>query len=432
MKRLSHLPLASLHRVFSTTSNLHSRVSGNGGALEGVKIIDLTRALAGPYCTQILADYGADVIKVEQPGKGDDSRHWKSAGEADKWKDRDGMSYYFASTNRNKRSITVDIKKEKGRQILMDLIKQSDILVDNFIPGKMEEFGLGFDTISKLHPSLIQASISGYGPSGPYSRRGGYDLIAGAEGGLLHITGETDGPPTKPGISIIDVCTGLYMHGAIIAALEARHRTGRGQKVDASLFETQVSMLMNLAASYLNMGQEAKRWGTGHPSIVPYEAFPTRDSYLIVGATNNRQFSALTDLLDDSALAKDERFTDNALRVKNRSELKRILSDHFRTKTTNAWLKKFTDSGITHAPINNIEGAMTHPQIEARNMIKSFQHDAAVNGEIKVVGIPVKFGDTPGSIRQKPPLLGEHTESILKELGESQAIISQLREEGVI
>jgi succinate--hydroxymethylglutarate CoA-transferase len=226
----------------------------------------------------------------------------------------------------------------------------------------------------------------GYGPSGPYSRRGGYDLIAAAEGGLLHITGEHDGPPTKPGISIIDVCTGLYMHGAIMAALEARHRTGRGQKIDASLFETQVSMLMNIAASYLNTGQEAKRWGTGHPSIVPYEAFPTQDSYLIVGATNDRQFLALTELLGDPSLETDKRFINNSLRVKHRPELKSILHGHFVKRTTKDWLEKFTGSGITHAPINNIEGAMNHPQIEARNMINTFNLDAAVGGEIKVIG----------------------------------------------
>ncbi|RFU26559.1 hypothetical protein B7463_g9776, partial [Scytalidium lignicola] len=412
----------------STTPTL-SCVSAPGGALRGIKILDLTRALAGPFCTQILADYGADVIKVEQPVKGDDSRHWKTKGEAEKWKIQDGMSFYFASSNRNKKSITLDLKKTKGRQIILDLVKHSDILIDNFIPGKMDELGIGFDTVSKVNSRLIHAS---YGPSGPYAKRAGYDLIAGAEGGLLHITGEPDGPPSKPGISIIDVCTGLYMHGAILAALEARHRTGKGQKLDGSLFETQVSMLMNIAASYLNMGQEAARLGTGHPSIVPYQAFPTKDSYIIIGATNDRQFAALTELLGNPNLSKDERFKDNASRVKNRTELRDELDGYFKNKTTKEWLMEFEGTGMPYAPINNIEGVMNHPQILAREMISSFKFDAAIDGLVKVVGIPIKFSDTPGFIRHKPPMLGEHTDSVLKELGKSEYTIDQLRQEGVI
>ncbi|OJD25570.1 hypothetical protein ACJ73_03057 [Blastomyces percursus] len=430
VSRYQQAPYLAQKFYSSTTSP--DRGKGDAfGALHGFKILDLTRVLAGPFCTQILADYGADVIKVEQPGKGDDTRYWRTEGEGEKWK-TDSISCYFACVNRNKRSITLNLKSEKGKEVLLDLVKVSDVVVENFVPGKMDELGIGYDVLSKINPAIIHASISGYGAAGPYAQRAGYDIIAAAEGGLLHITGEADGPPTKPGIGLTDLCTGLYMHGAIMAALQARHRTGKGQKLDGSLFETQLSLLINVASSWLNMGQEAQRWGTAHPSIVPYEAFKTKDSYLVLGATNNRQFGVLAERMGRPDLATDERFLTNDSRVRNRSELNNILYDLFNAKMTDEWLDIFDNSGMPYGPINSLERVFTHTQAHAREMVKSIDFDAAVNGTFKVTGFPVKFSNTEASIRSNPPLLGEHTDDVLQELGLSQVKLADLRREKVI
>ncbi|EEQ89495.1 CoA-transferase [Blastomyces dermatitidis ER-3] len=418
-------------KFYSSTTSPDGGKGDSFGALHGFKILDLTRVLAGPFCTQILADYGADVIKVEQPGKGDDTRYWRTEGEGEKWQ-TDAISCYFACVNRNKRSVALNLKSQKGREILLDLVKVLDVVVENFVPGKMDELGIGYDVLSKINPAVIHASISGYGAAGPYAQRAGYDIIAAAEGGLLHITGEADGPPTKPGIGLTDLCTGLYMHGAIMAALQARHRTGKGQKLDGSLFETQLSLLINVASSWLNMGQEAQRWGTAHPSIVPYEGFKTKDSYLVLGATNNRQFGVLAERMGRPDLATDERFLTNDSRVRNRSELNNILYDLFKTKTTDEWLDVYENSGIPYGPINSLERVFTHTQTHAREMVKSIDFDAAVDGIFKVVGFPVKFSNTEASVRSNPPLLGEHTDDVLKELGLSQEKLADLRREKVI
>ncbi|OAX82302.1 hypothetical protein ACJ72_03342 [Emergomyces africanus] len=418
-------------KFYSSTTSPDGVKRDSFGALHGFKILDLTRVLAGPFCTQILADYGADVIKVEQPGKGDDTRYWRTEGEGEKWK-ADGISCYFACVNRNKRSVTLNLKSEKGRKILLDLVKSSDVVVENFVPGKMDELGIGYEVLSKINPAIIHASISGYGAGGPYAKRAGYDIIAAAEGGLLHITGEADGPPTKPGIGLVDLCTGLYMHGAIMAALQARHRTGKGQKLDGSLFETQLSMLINVASSWLNMGQEAQRWGTAHPSIVPYEAFKTKDSYLVLGATNNRQFGVLAERLGRPNLAANEKFLTNDLRVRNRIELNGILYDSFKAKTTDEWLGVFENSGMPYGPINSLERVFNHTQAQARQMVQSIDFDAAVDGSFKVTGFPVKFSNTEASIRNSPPLLGEHTDDVLQGLGLSKEKLTALRQEKVI
>ncbi|KKZ68498.1 hypothetical protein EMCG_05857 [[Emmonsia] crescens] len=428
--RHQQIPYLS-QKFYSSTTSTDGGKRDSFGALHGFKILDLTRVLAGPFCTQILADYGADVIKVEQPGKGDDTRYWRTEGEGEKWK-TDGISCYFACVNRNKRSITLNLKSGKGREILLDLVKSSDVVVENFVPGKMDELGIGYEVLSKINPAIIHASISGYGAAGPYAQRAGYDIIAAAEGGLLHITGEADGPPTKPGIGLTDLCTGLYMHGAIMAALQARHRTGKGQKLDGSLFETQLSMLINVASSWLNMGQEAQRWGTAHPSIVPYEAFKTKDSYLVLGATNNRQFRVLAERLGSPDLATDERFLTNDARVRNRAELNGIVYDLFKAKTTDEWLSVFENSGMPYGPINSLEKVFSHTQTQARQMVQSIDFDAAVDGNFKVTGFPVKFSNTEASIRSSPPLLGEHTDDVLQGLGLSKEKLAGLRLEKVI
>ncbi|KAK5028018.1 hypothetical protein LTR13_009247 [Exophiala sideris] len=410
---------------------------GGNGPLKGVKILDLTRVLAvwmlhvpkrllgltcnqGPFCTQILADYGAEVIKVEHPTGGDDTRTWRTQKENRLWNEKGkSMSAYFSTINRNKKSISLNLKHEKGRKIFFELAEKADVVVDNFIPGKMDELGIGYDVLR-------------YGSSGPYAKRAGYDVIAAGEAGLLHITGEPNGPPTKPGVGLTDMCTGLYLHGAILAALYTRQQTGVGQKVDASLFETQVSVLANVAMTWLNTGEEAKRWGTSHPSIVPYQAFKTKDSYLVLGAVNNRQFKILTERLGLPELPEDARFVDNDTRVLNREVLKPILDEAFAARSTDDWLAIFEGSGMPYGPINTLQKAFEHPQIEARRMVEIVPHEAAASGSIKILGIPVKYSNTKPSIHSPPPLLGEHTDVVLQELGYSGQAISELRTEKAV
>ncbi|KND89958.1 Succinate--hydroxymethylglutarate CoA-transferase, partial [Tolypocladium ophioglossoides CBS 100239] len=385
------------------------------------------------FCTQILADYGADVIKIEQPAVGDDTRSWRTTSEQEIWKPGSKeTSAYFTTINRNKRSVTLDLKSDRGRSILLKLAKRVDVVIDNFVPGKMEDLKIGYEQLREANPAVIHASISGYGRTGPYAKRAGYDVIAAAEGGLLHITGEPDGRPMKPGVGLTDMCTGLYMHGAILAALRARDATGQGQQVDTSLFEAQVSLLANVAMSWLNGGQEARRWGTEHPSIVPYDCFRTADAFLVAGAVNNRQFGKLCRLLGDEGLAGDERFVDNAARVKNRKALSRILDGLFSQKSTDEWLEVFEGSGMPYGPINSMERVFSHPQTIARDMVQIIKDDSAVSGHIKVLGIPVKFSHHKPSIRSKAPRLGEHTDAVLGEIGVGAQEISQLRRDKVV
>ncbi|PHH71410.1 hypothetical protein CDD82_6534 [Ophiocordyceps australis] len=431
LRFFSSRPLLSA--LSPTTIRRYShQLDQNKGPLKGVRILDLSRVLAGPFCTQILADYGADVIKVEQPSVGDDTRAWRTQGEQHVWKPGSQLSAYFATINRNKRSITLNLKHQKGRSILLDLARRADIVIDNFVPGKMHHLRIGYDELCKVNPAVIHASISGYGSTGPYAKRAGYDVIAAAEGGLLHITGEPNGRPMKPGVGLTDMCTGLFMHGAILAALHSRNVTGRGQRIDTSLFESQISLLANVAMSWLNGGQEARRWGTAHPSIVPYDCFRTADSHLVAGAVNNRQFAKLCSILGNPQLAADERFATNDARVNNRAELSAILDGLFSQKSTDDWIDAFEGSGMPYGPINSMEKVFSHPQTLARNMVESVPDDAAVHGLVKVLGIPVKFSDTKPSIRSRPPRLGEHTDLVLGEIGIDAAQIAQLRKDKVV
>ncbi|KAH8697576.1 CoA-transferase family III domain-containing protein [Talaromyces proteolyticus] len=436
-KRASQIASSLVFRSYiqftSRPNHTYTSRHNNSGPLSGVKILDLTRVLAGPFCTQILADYGADVVKVEHPNGGDDTRLWREAGEEIIWRpEATNTSIYFNTINRNKRSIAVNLKDEKGREIIFELTRKADVVVENFIPGKLDKLGLGYEALKAVNPSIILASISGYGADGPFSRRAGYDVIGAAEGGLLHITGEADGPPTKPGVGLMDMCTGLYLHGAIVSALLAREKTGIGQKIDTSLFETTISILANVGMSWINLGKEAQRWGTAHPTIVPYEAFKTKDSFLVVGAVNNRQFSNLCKLLGNEDLANDPQFVDNNARVQNRKDLKRILDGLFVTRTTEEWEKVFEGSGMPYGPINTLEKVFSHPQALARNMVETVEQNEAVSGKVKVLGMPVKFSHSKPSIREGPPLLGQHTEEVLQELGLSSDTILELRKAAVI
>ncbi|GAB1725616.1 hypothetical protein NU195Hw_g6489t1 [Hortaea werneckii] len=404
------------------------------GPLKGIRVLDFGRILAGPFCSQILADYGADVIKVEQPGQGDETRSWQGKGEAGAWRDDVGpISFYFAAINRNKRSLTLDLKKPEALKIVKELVKETDVVIENFVPGGAEKLGVGYAELSKINPKLIYASISGYGSEGPYAQRAGYDAIAAAEGGLMHITGHPEGGPVRPGLGMTDMSTGLYMHGAIMAALYHREKSGRGQHISASLFETQISLLINIGANWLNMGRDGQRYGAAHPSIVPYNTWRCKDGvWLALAANNDRQFRTLCQRIDREDLSQDERFVTNAERVEHRADMDGILDSIFASKTSREWMEVLDGSGLAHGPVNSIQKAFEHPQTAARNMIQPMEWDAVATGEWKGIGVPVKFSETEGTVRQRPPTLSEHTDEILAGVGYTAQDIESLRGKGVV
>jgi len=426
------------HRSLHLTSKLQDSALGShvssDGPLKGIRVLDFSRILAGPFCSQILADYGADVIKVEQPGQGDETRSWQGKGEAADWNDGVGpMSFYFAAINRNKRSLTLNLKEPRALEVVHDLAKQSDVVLENFIPGGADKLGIGYEALSKINSKIVYASLSGYGSSGPYSKRAGYDAIAAAEGGLMQITGHPDGGPVRPGLGMTDMSTGLYTHGAIMAALYSRDRTGKGQHISSSLFETQISLLINIGGNWLNRGVEGQRYGAAHPSIVPYNTWKCKDDiYMALAANNDRQFGTLCQKVGRDDLVKDDRFATNAKRVENRPLMDEILDTIFASKTSEEWLNLLDGSGLAHGPVNTIQKALEHPQTKARDMIQTLEWDAVRSGEWHGIGVPVKFSETPGSVKNRPPQLGEHTDDVLADLGYSPSHIEQLRRNGVI
>ncbi|KAJ8325697.1 hypothetical protein O5D80_005897 [Batrachochytrium dendrobatidis] len=425
-------------RGFSTTVlssapiDIPSKSTTTNGPLSGIRILDLSRVLAGPYCTMILGDMGAEVIKVENTGSGDDTRTWGPPFAPNK----DGSttnqeSAYFLGVNRNKKSIQVNFKTPQGLAIIKKLAASADVLVENYIPGKLDAIGLGYEAMQKINPRLVYASITGYGPDGPYKSHAGYDLIIEAEAGLMHITGEQDGPPVKVGVAVTDIITGLYTHGAILAALMARNRTGRGQKIDSSLLECQVAALANIAHNYLVAGQEAKRWGTQHSAIVPYQAFPTQDGDVVIGVGNDKQFAKLCEALKQPDLAFEEKFATNRSRVQNRKELLDILCPLVKKYTRQEMLDMLDTLGIPFGPVNNLEQTFSHPQVLHRKMVVEVDHPKS--GKIKLVGVPVKYSDTKPSVRLPPPLLGQHTRNVLvDDLGFSDAEVDELKAKGVV
>lgn len=412
-------------RWASTLSDDENRVSEGKGPLSGIRVLDLTRILAGPFCTMILGDLGAEVIKVEKPGLGDETRQWGPP-----FKGRE--SCYFLSINRNKKSIMVDFKKPEGKKIIRDLAAKSDILVENYIPGALEDAGLGYKALSKINPKIIQCSITGFGQTGPYNQRAGYDVIAASVGGLMHITGPEHGEPCKIGVAMTDLATALYAHGAIMAALLQRQATGLGQKISCDLLSTQVSLLVNLASNYLNAGKEAKRWGTAHESIVPYQAFKTADDgWVTVAAGTDNNFKTLCKILDMEHLIENPDYRTNQDRVAHRVPLLAEISNRIRQKPTNYWLSAFEGSGIPYGPINSMKEVFADPQVLHNNMVVEMKHP--VNGPVKVTGPAVSFSRGSNTPRLPPPILGEHTREVLVEvLGISDERIEQLKEANVI
>ena len=394
------------------------------GALDGVRVLDLSRVLAGPYCTMFLGDLGADVVKVEQPGAGDDTRGWGPpfAG---------GESAYFLSVNRNKRSLTLDLKAPAGNELLCRLAQKADVLIENFRPGTMERFGLGEKDLRGANPRLIYASLSAFGADGPMSDWPGYDLIVQAWGGLMSITGMPDGEPTKVGVAIVDVVAGLMLGKAICAALYAREKLGIGQKVDTSLLEAQVACLVNAGSNYLIGGQTPRRYGNAHPSIVPYQSFKTADGYLVVGVASETIWQRFCRAIGKGELADDPLFARNPQRVENRSELLRILGEIFLRRDSRTWSKILQDAEVPFAPVQTIDQVFNDPQVIHRGMIAEIEHPSA--GKVKMAGIPLKFSATPASLRLPPPRLGEHSSEVLAEwLGMSQQEIAALRGKGVV
>ncbi len=434
---LHHKSFASLHpsnRFLSAASlslrswkvNIQKRdrqhsAKQSNGPLTGVRILDFTRVLAGPFCTQILADYGADVIKVEEPVKGDGTRAWKGPGEADIWKPDVGpMSLYFAALHRNKRSIVLDLKSTEGKEAVHRLVKDGniDVVIENFVPGTADRLGIGYDQLSKLNARLIYASLSGYGSGGPFAKRAGYDAIAAAEAGFMQVTGHPGAPPVRAGLGMTDMATGLYTHGAIMAALYSREKTGTGQYISASLFETQISMLINVGVNWLNRGIEGERHGAAHPSAVPYNAWRCKnDIWMVVAANSEQQYQILCRKIERPELINDERFKTNALRVQHRTEIDQILADVFMSKSSDEWLEVFDGSGLAHGPVNTIERAFQHPQIEGRDMVLPLEWDALKGESWKGIAPAIKFSQTKTSVRRMPPRLGEHTAEVLAEAG---------------
>ena len=371
--------------------------------LSDVVVVDLSRVLAGPYCTMILGDLGATVIKVEQPGRGDDTRQFGPPYIA-------GESAYYLGLNRNKYSILLDFSTPEGKQRLLELIRTATVLVENFRPGTLQRQGLDYKTLKAINPGLIYCSISGYGQTGPYASRPGYDFVAQAESGVMAVTGEIDGDPQRVGSPVGDVSAGMFACTAILAALRVRDRTGQGQHIDIALIETTMSLLSNVASNYLISGEEAARFGNGHPNIVPYQAFHTRDGHVVVSCGNDRLYQSLCRLLGREDLASDPRFATNPQRVRNRNELVPVLQEAFLARTTDEWLPELRAVGIPCGPINSVSQIFNDPHIQARGYVWECDHPKA--GKIKLAGSPMHFSETPTRLYKAPPLLGEDDEKV--------------------
>jgi crotonobetainyl-CoA:carnitine CoA-transferase CaiB-like acyl-CoA transferase len=404
------------------------------GPLNSLKVIDMSRVLAGPWAGQLLADYGAEVIKIERPGVGDETRNWGPPWLRDSAGNDTKEAGYFQSTNRNKRSITVNLAHPLGQELIRKLVTRSDVLLENYKVGSLQRYGLDAATLCELNPTLIYCSISAYGQSGSRSGEPGYDAMIQAAGGLMSITGESDaegGRPTKVGVAIADIMAGMYAASAVLAALVAREQSGRGQHIDVPLFDSQVAWLANQNMNYLLTGTPPDRHGTAHPNIVPYQAFQTADGYLMLAVGNDSQFANCCASLGCPEVAEDPRYSTNSARIENRDALVQIIAERLTGETTAYWLGQFASLHIPAGPINNLAQVFSDPVVAERRIVRSLDH--ALAGEVPTVANPVRFSDTPVEYKLAPPVLGQHTAEVLKDdLGYSDKEIARLYDSGAI
>jgi len=392
--------------------------------LEGLTVLDASRVLVGPFCTMQLGDLGAEVIKIERPDGGDQTRGWHPPTYGDE-------SAYYVSVNRNKRSLTLNLASEEGRDVFRDLASEADVLVENFRVGKMEDWGLDYETLSQENPELVYCSLSGYGEWGPHKDRPAYDIMMQAEGGLMSITGEEDGPPVRVGVAIADIGAGMYATQAILAALFYREfGDGTGQKVDVSLLDGQVAWMTYMASYYFATDEAPGRMGSKHPTIAPYQAFETSDGYVVVATASENLWPKFCRGLDREDLIDDERFAVNADRVENRSELDRILDEEFAQYSTAEAVARMEEAGVPASRVRDMEDVFENPQVQARGMHQEVDHPTI--GTVEMAGSPMHFSQTPTAIDRHPPLLGEHTEEVLREFGYDYGTIDELSENDII
>jgi crotonobetainyl-CoA:carnitine CoA-transferase CaiB-like acyl-CoA transferase len=412
------------------------------GALEGLKVLDLSRVLAGPWCTQLLADLGADVVKVEKPGEGDDTRQWGPPFVRDAQGQATTQSTYFLACNRNKRSVTIDMATPEGQALIRQMAAQSDVLVENFKVGGLKKYGLDYESLKAINPRLIYCSITGFGQDGPYAQRAGYDLMIQAMSGMMSITGRPDGEagggPLRVGVAITDLFTGLYASNAILAALNVRDNaktgTGQGQHIDMALLDVGMAVLANQATAYLNTGEAPQRQGNTHPSLVPYQDFPTADGAMLLAIGNDGQFQRFCAAAGRPEWASDERFASNTLRVKHRGVLIPMIGTLTRTRNTADWVALLSDKAVPCGPINDIGTAFADAQVQARGLLVQQQRtgDDGVAESLATVASPLRLQATPPVLRRAPPRLGEHTDEVLVALGLDAPRIAALRTQGVI
>jgi crotonobetainyl-CoA:carnitine CoA-transferase CaiB-like acyl-CoA transferase len=405
------------------------------GALSHIRVLDLTRVLAGPWCAQTFADFGADVIKIERPSTGDDTRQWgppylKTPNGTDTTE-----AAYYLTANRNKRSVTVDLATPEGQKIIRELAALSDVVLENYKVGQLQKYGLDYASLKAVKPDVVYCSITGFGQTGPYARHPGYDFIVQGMSGFMSVTGERDdlpgGGPQRAGIAISDLTTGLYATIAVLTALAHRERTGIGQYIDMALLDVQVAMLANVNTNYLTSGVVPARWGNAHPNIVPYQAFQTSDSWIIVGVGNDTQFHHFARAIEREALAHDVRFAINSERVRHRETLVPIVAEVIKTRTKHEWIARLDAAGVPCGPINNVAEVFEHEQVLARGMQIELPHPSGA--KVPLVRNPIQMSETPAQARSHPPTLGEHTDAVLRDvLGYDEAAIAALRERSVI
>lgn len=402
------------------------------GPLDGVKVLDLTRILAGPYCTQMLGDLGAEVIKVERPGSGDDTRRFAPPFMVDERGLETSESAYFLSANRNKKSVVIDLTKPTGQRLVQRLIAMSDVVVENFKTGTLKKYGLSYDDVKSSNPRLVYCSITGFGQTGPYSARPGYDFLIQGMGGIMSLTGEPDRSPQKVGVPIADLMTGMYAGVAINAAIYRARVAGVGQFIDIGMLDTHVAWLANVGMNYLSSG-DLGRIGNDHPNIVPYRPFGTADGQIIIVVGNDEQFRRFCEIARRNDLAEDPRFQTNEMRVRNRAELSEILDPIVAARPSEFWLKELGARNIGCGPINNLEQVFNDPQVIAREMVHEMKHSANGGTTARLLASPIRMSETPVTYRHAPPLLGEHTVEIMSEmLGLDDSEIEELRDLGVL